>query len=350
MCENMQEICEQFTEEIWHLTYAMFGFDEDDEDCLALPMWKKDLVEILEKFSETIVGQKKKRNRSAYAIFCADNRDKVKEKFGLTNPRDVIRKLGEIWAKMKEEKTDKFKKYEQIALDEKKQNGHESRSRSRSPRAKTAREKSPKRTSAYLMFSAETRKTCADEIKGKPLGEASQFIAQKWEKVKKDEKRFQMYSEMAAEHDRQKCLDGEPSQKEPTRRRSSDVKPTGKSDPREPIRKGSNQKEPPTRKRSSEKELPTRKRSNQKENEPPKMMMPRRGRKIADAEDEEEFCEEESEEGECEEEEEEEEECEKKKTHRKMNEDEELVRLLAPSDRRKMAFENMMADAKKRRA
>lgn len=271
MCSNKQKMYEEINALVCRFFHT--NQTEDFSDSEIENKWETELMKTIENFENTIICEKKKRNRSAYSIFCAEHRENVKEKFNLTNSRDIIRTLGEMWANMKESNSEHLKKYEKMAQEEKKQNKLEARARS-PERAKT-REKSPRKPSAYLIFSSEMRKKYVDEFKGKPLGEISQFIGEKWSEIKKDEKKVEKYRKMTENHehgdtDTENEINAkEDSKEEKTDKKDKRKKSDDKKGEKEDKRKKSDSKEEKTdkkedkrkksdKKKDSEEEIPVR--------------------------------------------------------------------------------------------
>lgn len=289
----MSVITEQIYDEINALISKALETHSNFDRIKTTEQWKTSLTGILDNFKQEIQGEKKKRNRSAYAIFCAENRDKVKEKFDLTKPREIITKLGEIWASMKEDKTEHFQRYEQMAKEEKQQNKAEergrsrSRSRSSSPRASSKpREKSPRRTSAYFIFSTYARRKYAEELKGMKLGDVSQFISEKWADVKNNEKELEKFTNLAKQYDEQKAAEQGESvpEKKDDKKKPSDKKETEKKDKKDDKKKPSDKKETEKKEEKKDKKDDKKKPSDKKDSDKGKSA----SKKVDDEEEEEE--------------------------------------------------------------
>jgi len=61
-----------------------------------------------------------KKPKSAYIHFCNENRDGLKNDNPELTPKQVLSKLGELWQELKKNGGDEFKKYNDMALEDKK--------------------------------------------------------------------------------------------------------------------------------------------------------------------------------------------------------------------------------------
>lgn len=145
---------------------------------------KTALKKFYKSISKVIANKDKKaskpRSKSAYIIFCAEERPKIKEEHPDMAFGDLSKELGVRWNRIKD--TPAADKY------------HQQSDEGKEPKDKT---KKVGHANPYMLFSNEHREAVTKENPGKSPNEIVKILGEKWTKIK-DTPKAQKYRDMAA--------------------------------------------------------------------------------------------------------------------------------------------------------
>jgi len=161
-----------------------------------------------------------KRPRSAYIIYCTEQRPHVKAELGSdAKPADLMKRMGDMWNGLS---TDKKKEYNDKAKEDKERYNGEMKSyhppeadsdddeppRKRGKRRGKKRDPNePKRApSAYLLYGQKVREQVKTEHPDAKSSQIMQIIGQMWQKLGDEEKKpfNDQASELKAKYDKDK--------------------------------------------------------------------------------------------------------------------------------------------------
>ena len=142
-----------------------------DSDSTFLDSWNARASDFKKLFKKTKSKKDKnapKKNSSAYIFFCNDKRPEVKEDYPELKNNHILKELGLLWKKCKDEKPKEVKKYEKKAADDKERYQEEMKNyvpseevedepKEKKPRKKKAAGAPKKGKSAYMFFCADER-------------------------------------------------------------------------------------------------------------------------------------------------------------------------------------------------
>jgi len=152
-----------------------------------------------------------KKNSSAYIFFCNDKRSEVKVDHPELKNNEILKELGLLWKKFKDEKPNEVKKYEKKAADDKERYQEEIKNyvpsddveeekKDKKPRKKKAAGEPKKGKSAYLFFCADERIKLKED---QPKMEAKDVLAElgaRWKLFKeKNPEGVKKYEKIASE-------------------------------------------------------------------------------------------------------------------------------------------------------
>jgi len=160
---------------------------EDKQEQLAA-LLKLHLPEIKPKKARKVDPNAPKRPRSAYILFCKDEREKVKEEFpGLSQP-EIMSKMGARWKTVTPKRK---KKYEKMSQKDKERYGEEKKA--------YAKPKGPKRPlSAYLLFCQEFRQQIKDENPDMKFTEVGKELGRMWREDYGDKKKRKKWMDLSS--------------------------------------------------------------------------------------------------------------------------------------------------------
>jgi hypothetical protein len=185
---------------------------EDNEESL-MESWNRRSSDFKKIFKKTKAKKDKnapKKNSSAYIFFCNDKRPEVKEKHPELKNNEILKELGLLWKKFKDEKPNEVKKYEKKAADDKERYQDEMKNYvpcevEEEPKEKKSRKKKavgePKKgKSAYLFFCADERIKIKEEKHEMEAKDVLAELGARW-KLFKDEnpEGVKEYEQMAAD-------------------------------------------------------------------------------------------------------------------------------------------------------
>ena len=193
---------------------------EIDSDATFVDSWNARASEFKKLFKKTKSKTKKdknapKKNSSAYIFFCNDKRSQVKDEHPELKNNEILKELGLLWKKYKDEKISEVKKYEKKAADDKLRYQDEIKNyvpevdveeepKEKMPRKKKAAGEPKKGKSAYIFFCADERlKLKEEQLKEEqPEMLAKEILAElgaRWKLFKdKNPQGVKKYEEMAA--------------------------------------------------------------------------------------------------------------------------------------------------------
>ena len=187
-----------------------------DSDNSLLDSWNARASDFKKLFKKAKSKAKKdknapKKNSSAYIFFCNDKRPEVKEDHPEIKSNDILKELGLLWKKFKDEKPTEVKKYEKKAADDKDRYQDEMKNyvpseevedepKEKKPRKKKAAGEPKKGKSAYMFFCADERIKLKEEQPEIPPKEVLVELGARWKIFKdKDSEGVKEYEKMAAE-------------------------------------------------------------------------------------------------------------------------------------------------------
>ena len=189
---------------------------EIDSDSTFVDSWNARASDFKKLFKKAKSKAKKdknapKKNSSAYIFFCNDKRPEVKEDHPEIKSNEILKELGLLWKKFKDEKPTEVKKYEKKAADDKDRYQDEMKNYVPSeevedePKEKKSRKKKavgePKKgKSAYMFFCADERIKLKEEQPEMPPKEVLAELGARWKIFKdKDAEGVKEYEKMAAD-------------------------------------------------------------------------------------------------------------------------------------------------------
>jgi hypothetical protein len=152
-----------------------------------------------------------KKNKTAYNIFCSEERLKVKEDHPNLSNKDIFTEMGARWKKLKESDSERFGYFEKLANEDKNRYQTEKDNFVQPPdsegdekssgkkRTKSSKPSGPKKAkTAYMFFCEHERKVV---VKEKPELGAKDVLVElgaRWQKLKEsDPKKIKTYEAMA---------------------------------------------------------------------------------------------------------------------------------------------------------
>ena len=162
---------------------------EIDSDSTFVDSWNaraSDFKKLFKKAKSKKDKNAPKKNSSAYIFFCNDKRPEVKEDHPELKNNEILKELGLLWKKFKDEKPKEVKKYEKKAADDKERYQEEMKNyvpseeveeepKEKKPRKKKAAGEPKKGKSAYMFFCADERIKLKQE---RPEIEAKEVLAE----------------------------------------------------------------------------------------------------------------------------------------------------------------------------
>jgi hypothetical protein len=139
-----------------------------------------------------------KKPKSAYMIFCQENRDKIKAKNEGIATTEIMKKLGDEWRAIKDNEK-KVKPYVALAAKEKEKYNKEMENYTPPPGfAKKKAQKQKKAPTSYILFCKDIRPTLKEE--GFAPKDILKESGRKWTELKKDNvEEFKRYQKLAEE-------------------------------------------------------------------------------------------------------------------------------------------------------
>jgi len=144
--------------------------------------------------------------KSAYILFCADERPKVKEEEPGMDSKKIASELGKRWKELKDDDEEKVKKYQKMAEEDKVRfqkemenyvPGEVEESKEKKTRKKKDKNAPKGSKSAYIIFCTEERPQVKEDIPNISAKEVLAELGKRW-KALKDEDKIK-YQEMADE-------------------------------------------------------------------------------------------------------------------------------------------------------
>jgi hypothetical protein len=193
---------------------ALFTRFLEDNDSSLLDAWNLQSSELKNLFKKTKAKKDKnapKKNSSAYIFFCNDKRAEVKDEHPELKNNEILKELGLLWKKYKDEKPTEVKKYEKKAADDKERYQEEMKNYVPSddveeqPKEKKTRKKkaagAPKKgKSAYMFFCADERVKIKEEEPEMPAKDVLAELGNRWKIFKdKNPEAVKKYEKMAAD-------------------------------------------------------------------------------------------------------------------------------------------------------
>lgn len=144
----------------------------------------------MEKYNDTTIkkSSKHKKPKSSYIYFCNEYRASIQSKD--LKPQEVTKELGVMWAKLKSENNEEYKKFVQMAIDDKERyNNEKDKNNSESnSETKPVSKNSDKRTNGYTNYSKSQRPTLKEENPGKKAADITKLLAKNWNALSEEEK------------------------------------------------------------------------------------------------------------------------------------------------------------------
>ena len=172
-----------------------------------------------------------KKNCSAYIFFCNDKRSGLKKDHPDLNNKDVLKELGLMWKKIKEEHPEEVERFNMMANEDRDRYQEEMRNyipveeeKAEEKKRKTKKNdnKPKKGKSAYLFFCADERMVLKEEMPDLDSKDVLKELGARWKKL--DSERVEFYQTLATE-DKQRYkneLDNYvPIQEEPKEKRKA---------------------------------------------------------------------------------------------------------------------------------
>ena len=177
-----------------------------------LDTWKtqeegfKTLLEKNEKKKEKKDKNAPKGAKTAYILFCADERPKVKEEEPGMDSKKIAAELGKRWKELKDDDEEKVKEYQRMAEEDKVRFKTEMENyvpgeveEVKEKTKKTKDKNAPKGArSAYIIFCAEERTQVREDIPDIAAKDVLVELGKRWKALKdEDEDRYNEYQKMA---------------------------------------------------------------------------------------------------------------------------------------------------------
>ena len=147
-----------------------------------------------------------KKNCSAYIFFCNDKRSGLKKDHPDLNNKDVLKELGIMWKKIKEEHPEEVERFNMMANEDRDRYQEEMRNyipveeeKAEEKKRKTKKNdnKPKKGKSAYLFFCADERMVLKEEMPDLDSKDVLKELGARWKKLDSD--RVEFYQTLAAE-------------------------------------------------------------------------------------------------------------------------------------------------------
>jgi hypothetical protein len=140
-----------------------------------------------------------KKPKSAYIYFCTDKRQE--EEIKKLQPKEILKKLGELWQEVKKKNDVEYKKYNQLAEEAKKIYNEQKEKNSNvvvpskkkkdsvKKEKKNEEEKPPRKLNGYLKYLQANRTGCKENNPSFSSKQVTKLLAEEWGKLNDDDKK-----------------------------------------------------------------------------------------------------------------------------------------------------------------
>ena len=195
------------------LAFLISQVDTGDINPSILETWKtqenglKILLEKNDKIKKKKDANAPKGAKSAYILFCADERPKVKEEEPDMDSKKIAAELGKRWKELKDDDEEKVKEYQKMAEKDKLRFNTEMENyvpgeevvETKTKKTKTKDKNAPKGAkSGYILFCSEERAQVKEDMPNIDSKEVLAELGKRWKALKDDdEDRYNAFQKMA---------------------------------------------------------------------------------------------------------------------------------------------------------